>query len=81
MPNDTDSANFRYTADKTVYIVSRAKRILTREQVASCLRVKIRLSALDTKNTILSAVHRKLALSVSFCARKVDFTHTSAVKF
>ena len=30
-------------------------------------------SKLAKNNTFLSAVHRKLALSVSFCVRKVDF--------
>ena len=35
--------------------------------------LKKRFSAHNTKNTILSAVHWKLAFSVSFCVRKVNF--------
>ena len=38
---------------KKISFVSRAKRILTREQIATRSCVKILLSALDTKYTIL----------------------------
>ena len=74
--------------------VSRAERILTRERVATCIEttrgtlalvgtrycVKICLSALDTKYTILSAVHRKLVESVSLLRAKSWFFSTSAGK-
>ena len=56
------------------------ERVATRAEVphvvsarfASRSRVEIR-SACDTKYTILFAVYRKLAESVQFCLRKVDF--------
>ena len=48
--NDTDSGNFRCTAEKIVYFESSAeRRILTYDRVATCLRVKIR-SARDTND-------------------------------
>ena len=72
--NDIDSANFRNTANKK-YRSYHVKNVATR----SC--VKIRFTALDMKYTILSAVHRKLALSVSFFVRKVGFPALGRLNF
>ena len=67
--------------EQKISFVSRAEHISTRERLATRTCVKVRFSALDAKCTILSAVHRKLALSMSFLLAESLFSRIRAVKF